>query len=159
MTEEPVKSLGNWYSLPLTDRHRGGEIQERVEAGLKAIDGCGLPGKFKAWCFQFDPLPRILWPLQMYEVTMTKVEAMERKVSSHIKRWLGVPRTLTNVAFYSSTAKLQMPTTSLVEEFKAAKSCVYLMLRYSTDPVIRDTQPEVPCGRKWKVTSMTLNNV
>ncbi len=60
MIEEPVKSLGRWYSLPLTDRHRGGEIQEQLEAGLKAIDSCGLPSKFKAWCFQFGLLPRIL---------------------------------------------------------------------------------------------------
>lgn len=43
--EEPVKSLGRWYSLPLTDRHRGVEFQSQMEEWLKAIDKCGLPGK------------------------------------------------------------------------------------------------------------------
>lgn len=72
--EEPVKSLGRWYSLPLTDRHRGVEIQRQMEEGFRSIDKCGLPGKLKAWCFQLGLPPSLMWPLQAYEVTMTRVE-------------------------------------------------------------------------------------
>ena len=35
--EKPVKSLGRWYSLPLTDRHRGTEIEKIASQGLTAI--------------------------------------------------------------------------------------------------------------------------
>ena len=76
---------------------------------------------------------------------------MERKVSSYLRKWLGVPRSMTDVALYSTTAKLQLPTTSLVEEFKVAKARTFLMLRDSKDPVIREAQPDVPTGRKWVV--------
>ena len=151
--EEPVKSLGRWYSLPLTDRHRGVEVQKQVTEGLEAIDQCGLPGKFKVWCFQFGLLPRILWPMQVYTITLSRVEAMERAVSSHLRKWLGVPRTLTDVALYSSTAKVTLPTTSLVEEFKVAKARVFLMMRDSSDPVIRTAQPEISSGKKWEVAN------
>ena len=33
------------------------------------------------------------------------------------KKWLGVPNSLTNVALYSLSTKLKLPTLSLVEEY------------------------------------------
>lgn len=78
--EESVKSLGRWYSLPLINRHGGVDIKRQMEEGLRSIDKCGLPGKLKAWCFQFGLLPRLMWPLQVYEVAMTRVETMERSI-------------------------------------------------------------------------------
>ena len=151
LQEQPVKSLGRWYSHPLTDKHRGSEVQQLVTEGLQAIDNCGLPGKFKVWCFQFGLLPRILWPMQVYTITMTRVETMERKVSSYLRKWLGVPRSLTSGALYCSTSKLTLPTTALTEEYKVAKARIYLMMRDSKDPVVKQAKPEVSSGRKWKV--------
>ena len=60
--KKPVKSLGRLYSIPLTDRHRGTEVQKVASMGLKSIDKTCLPGKMKAWCYQHDLLPRLLWP-------------------------------------------------------------------------------------------------
>lgn len=37
--------------------------------------------KFKAWLYQHDFLPRILWPLLVYEVPVSTVEALEGKIS------------------------------------------------------------------------------
>ena len=51
--------------------------------GLRKIDKSGLPGKFKAWLYQHAILPRILWPLMLYEVAITTVEGMERKISGY----------------------------------------------------------------------------
>ncbi|CAC5377734.1 unnamed protein product [Mytilus coruscus] len=39
---------------------------------MDIIDKSGLPGKYKAWCYQHGILPRITWPLLMYEVPLTK---------------------------------------------------------------------------------------
>lgn len=85
----------------------------------------------KAWCFPFGLLPRLLWPLQVYEVTMTRVETMERSIRSYRRKWLGVPRTLTSVALYSSSVKFQLQMTSLLEERKVTKARLYMMLRDS----------------------------
>ena len=63
LAEQPVKSLGRWYSLPLTDRYRGAEVKNQLSVGLNAIDGSGLPGKYKAWILNFALMPRIIWPL------------------------------------------------------------------------------------------------
>ena len=85
----------------------------------------------------------------MYEVTISHVEEMEWKASSYIRRWLGVPRSLLNIAFYGHNTKLQLPLSSLIEEFKVTKARLYMMLRDLEDQVIRDTLPEVKTGMKW----------
>ena len=155
--ESPVKSLGRWYSSPITDQHRGVEIQRQVENGLEAIQRTSLAGKFKAWCLQYGLLPRVLWPLQMYDVAITRVERMQQKVSVYLRRWLGVPRFLSTNALYSNQSKLQLPFSSLVEEFKVVKARAYLMLRNSKDPVIGDLQPDVWTGSKWCVAEAVDN--
>ena len=78
--------------------------------------------KDKIWCIYFGLIPKLAWPLQIYEVSLTKVETMERLISKFIKKWLGVPNSLTNVVLYSSSTKLKLPTLSLVEEYKLGKN-------------------------------------
>ena len=80
---------------------------------------------------------------------MSHVEAMERKINKHVKKWHGVPNSLSNVAIHSSKAKLTLPVRSLVEEVKVAKARSIMTLRDSQDSVVKDTQPEVRSGRKW----------
>ena len=59
---------------------------------MEIIDKSGLPGKYKAWCYQHGILPRITWPLLMYEVPMTKVKSSEKMFNRYLRRWLGVPK-------------------------------------------------------------------
>lgn len=73
------------------------------------MDRSGLPGKFKAWIYQHGILPRILWPLLVYEVPISTVETLERKVSTSLRRRLGLPRSLSNIALYGNTTKLRLP--------------------------------------------------
>ena len=58
--EKLVKSLRRLYSIPLTDCHRGTEVQKVALKGLKSIDKTCLPGKMKAWCYQHGLLPCLL---------------------------------------------------------------------------------------------------
>jgi len=147
--EQRVKSLGRWYSIPLTDRHRGTEIEKTAKEGLIAINETDLPGKLKALIFQHGLLPLLLWPLQIYEVTLTRVEAIQRHVNKCLRKWLGVPLSFTTVGLYSRSAKVQLPLSSVVDEFKAGKVRLHMMLRDSPDQVIREVQPVVKSGRKW----------
>ena len=149
--EEPVKSLGRWYSVPLSDKRRGIEVHEQLRKGIQAIDECRLAGKFKVWCLLFGLFPRILWPLQMYEIGLSRVERMEKLISSRVRSWLGFPRMLSNTVLYSSEAKLRLPLKSLVEEFKVGKARILLMLHYSPDPCINELELDVRTGAAWCV--------
>ena len=93
-----------------------------------------------------------MWPLMLYEVAISHVETMEMKISSFIRKWLGIPRCLSNLAFYSHGNKLQLPLTALTEEFKVTKARFFMTLHDSEDQVIRDTLPDVKTGHKWSVS-------
>ena len=75
---------------------------------------------------------------------------MESLISKFLKKWLGVPKSSTNVALYSSSTKLKLPTKSLVEEFKLGKARLFQMLRDSVDPLVKSAQPAIITGRKLK---------
>ena len=148
----PIKCLGKWFDASLHDRDNVRKLEQQVEDGLKKIDRCGLPGKFKAWLYQHALLPRLIWPLMLYEVPNTTVEALERITSRHLRKWLGVPPSFTSIGLYGKTNKLQLPLSSLVEEFKVAKSRLVLTLRDSPDELIRDAGIETRTSRKWSAT-------
>ena len=113
VSEQSVKSLGRLYTEELKDTKRALEIHQDLDDWLIRIDKCGLPGRFKIWCVKYGLMPRIQWRLMIYEVALTQVEAMERKISVKIREWLGVPKNLTNIAFYGSSTKLVIPLSSL----------------------------------------------
>ena len=45
--------------------------------------------KDKIWCIYFGLIPKLAWPLQMYEVSLIKVETMERIINRFIKKMFG----------------------------------------------------------------------
>ena len=54
------------------------------------MDKCDLLDKDKVWCIYFELIPKLSWPMQIYEVSFTKVKTMERLISKYTKKWLGV---------------------------------------------------------------------
>ncbi|XP_052224708.1 uncharacterized protein LOC127840340 [Dreissena polymorpha] len=148
----PIKCLGKWFDASLQDRDNVKNLKQQVEEGLKKIDRCGLPGKFKAWLYQHALLPRLIWPLMLYEVPSTTVEALERITSRHLRKWLGVPPSFTSIGLYGKSNKLQLPLSSLVEEFKTAKARLVLTLRDSPDEFIREAGIQTRTNRKWSAT-------
>ena len=83
--------------------------------------------------------------MQIYEASLSRFEKMESLISKFLKKWLGVPKSLTN----SSSTKLKLPAKSLVEEFKLRKARLLQMLRGSVDPLVKSAQPALITGRKW----------
>ena len=88
--------------------------------GLSTIDGCGLPRRYKIWYYQFGLLPCVLWPLQIYEIALTRVERMEKMGNSYMWKWLGLPTMLASLVLYSRSSKIKLPFKSLAEEYKGA---------------------------------------
>ncbi|KAK3740270.1 hypothetical protein RRG08_031989 [Elysia crispata] len=94
----------------MEDTKRGLETVELATEGLLAINRCGLQGKLKVWYLQFMLIPKLLWPLLVYEICSTTVEAIEAKINKFTRRWLGVPPGLPDVAMYCRKAKLRLPS-------------------------------------------------
>ncbi|KAL1277462.1 hypothetical protein QQF64_024135 [Cirrhinus molitorella] len=77
--EKPIKSLGRWYSAELKDSKQVEQLRQDTISGLKKINNTDLPGKLKLWCFQFGLLPRLMWPISIYEVTLTHAKQVRRQ--------------------------------------------------------------------------------
>ena len=148
VSEKPVKSLGRWYDASLKDKEQVEQLRKEVAGGLESIDKTLLPGKLKLWCMQYGLLPRLLWPLTLYEVPLSKVEKLERMVNSYVRKWLGVPRCLSSIGLYGK-GMLHLPISSLAEEYKCAKVRLEMMLLDSSDPFVAQTAPILATGRKW----------
>ena len=73
LKEEPVKSLGRLYHGTLNNRSKGIKIQAIAEDGLNKIENSMLPGVFKIWHLQFVLMIKLLWPLTIYEVAVSRV--------------------------------------------------------------------------------------
>ena len=120
VSQEPVKSLVSWYDSSMKDTKRWLETVELATEGLQ--------GKLKVWCLQFMLIPKLLWPLLIYEICSTTVESIEAKINKFTRRWLGVPPGLTDVAMYCRKAKLRLPLKSILEEYKCGKARLLSML-------------------------------
>ncbi|KAJ7991222.1 hypothetical protein DPEC_G00295080 [Dallia pectoralis] len=89
-----------------------------------------------------------MWPLTIYEVPISKVEKLERVVSSFAKKWLGLHRCFTNIGLYGRGI-LEIPVSSLAEEFKCSKVKLEMTLTESRDPCVSGTASTLVTGRKW----------
>nr|XP_055036896.1 uncharacterized protein LOC129424307 [Misgurnus anguillicaudatus] len=145
---QPVEK-GIWYDDSLSDKNNISSTREQVEEWLKKIDKADLPGKYKCWIYQHGLLPRLMWLLTVYEVLLQTVEEMERKFNKHLRRWLGIPPSFTSLGLYMRSGQLQLPLSSVVEEFKVAKCRLSLTYRDSQDQLTREAGIRTRSGRKW----------
>ncbi len=77
------------------------------------------------------------------------VEGMEKKINKLLRRWLGVPPNFTFVGLYIKLGWLQLPLSSVEEEFKVAKCRVATIYRGSPDSQVRNAGVTTRAGRKW----------
>ncbi|TWW74378.1 hypothetical protein D4764_14G0003790 [Takifugu flavidus] len=83
ITEQPVKSLGKLFDSSLKDTAAIQKSTEELGEWLTKVDKSGLP------------------------VPVTTVESFERKISSFLRRWLGVPRSLNSAVWDNKLCKNQ----------------------------------------------------
>ena len=87
--QKSVKSLGRCNSLPLTDQHCWQDLRKQLKNGLHSTDKHDLINKDKIWCIYFGLISKLSWPMQIYEISLTKVETMEQLISKFIKKMVG----------------------------------------------------------------------
>ena len=149
LIDNPVKCLGKWFDITLGDANNTQRVKQQLQEGLKKIEKTSLPGKFKAWIFQHGMLPRLLWPLMLYEIPTTVVEKLETMANKSLRRWFGLPPSMTSIGLYNKSGMLQLPLSSIVEEYKVAKTRLVLTLRESNDTYVSRAGIEVRTGRRW----------
>lgn len=81
---------------------------------------------------------------------------MERLTTKFLRRWLAIPQCFRSVGLYSVGTKLQLPLSSLVEEYKVTKVRQYLTLRDCKDEKMRGARVNLEADRKWSVQDTVL---
>ncbi len=86
--EQPVKSLGRWYTEELRDTKIVKETAQQVNGGLEAIDKSERTTRKVKTLVLAILMPRITWPLTVYEEAMSNVEAKdgERKINNYMSK-------------------------------------------------------------------------
>ena len=151
LNEQPVKCLGKWYDGSLRDTENSRKTIHQLQDHLERVDKAPISGRYRAWIFQHGVMPRLTWPMLMYNISMTRVEEMERKASKYLRKWLGVPQSFSSVGLYSKSSMLQLPLASVKEEYKVARVRGQVMLDESNDVRILESQVKLKQSGRWSV--------
>ena len=89
--------------------------------------------------------------LLVYEVLISTVEGFEQRVSRFLRKWLGLPQSLSNLALYGQSNKLKLPISSMNEEFMVTRTREVLQYWESCDPKISQAGIYVRTGWKGRV--------
>lgn len=109
----------------------------------------GLPWKPIRWCLQFGLhlMSKLMWPLTVYEITITHVEHMQLCISIHIWTWLFKSHSLAAMSLYNRGTKMKLCLKALTEEYKVATAKLHMTFGDSKDQVVYDILPYVQ--KKW----------
>ena len=122
--QEPSLSIPSIHSIPVTflgciidgslsDRNSSVELADKVLAGLTTIGRSHFTGTQKLWILQYLLIPRIQWPLLIYEVSISLAFKLEEKVSVFIRKQLHLHHSASSLCFYSSASPCPLPIKSL----------------------------------------------
>ena len=148
----PVKFLGRKISFSLRDKDQVDAFNKAVSQGLALIDKSFHRGIHKVWILQHLLIPRLRWPLLIYEIPVTVVIKLEQKISCFIRKWLRLHNSTSNICLYSSVSPCPLPLKGLTSVQKAAKVSGHLLLRESADHYVSDAKIQLQSG-KWKVSN------
>ena len=152
----PIKFLGHIIDGSISDRNSSAELKDKLLAGLSVIDRSHFTGTQKLWILQHLLIPRIQWPLLIYEIPNSLAFKLEQKVSVFIRKWLHLHHSTSSLCFYSSAPPCPLPIKSLSSALKASKISGHLLLRNSQDPLVSSCVPKLRTGT-WKVEDAVLS--
>ena len=88
------------------------------------------------------------------DVPMFAVEKMEMKISSSLRKWLGIPPSFSNISLYERETKLQLQFTALTDESNVTK--VFTLQTLSVDCVSKVGVTTLAKSRKWAVQEAVM---
>ena len=146
----PVKFLGRIIDGSISDRKCLDELEKKLLDGLNIIDTTHSTGSQKLWFLQHLLIPRIQWPILIYEVPISLAFKLEQKASVHIRKWLKLHKSITSLSFYSSASPCPLPVRSSTSVLKSSKISRHLLLKHSWDPSVSSCVPKLQAGH-WQV--------
>ena len=152
----PVKLLGRIIDGSISYRTSSAELKDKLLAGLSVIDRSHFTGTQKLRILQHLLIPRIQWPLLIYQIPISLAFKLELKVSVFIQKWLHLHHSTSSLCFYSSASPWPLPIKSLSSALKASKISEHLLLRNSQDPLVSSCVPKLRTGT-WKVEVAVLS--
>ena len=114
----PVMFLGRIIDGSLSDRNSSVELADTLSAGLTTIGRSHFTSIQKLLILQHLLIPRIQWPLLIYEVPISLAFKLEQKVSVFIRKWLHLHHSTSSLCFYSSASPCPLPIKSLLSALK-----------------------------------------
>ena len=109
----PIKFLGRIIDGSISDRNSSAELTDKLLAGLSVIDKSHFTGTQKLWILQHLLIPRIQWPLLIYEIPISLAFKLEQKVSVFIQKWLHLHHSTSRLCFYYTVSLCPLPIKSL----------------------------------------------
>ena len=152
----PIKFLGRIINGSITHRNSSPELTDKLLAGLSVIDKSHFTGTQKLCILQHLLIPRIQWPLLIYELPISLAFKLKQKVSVFIRKWLHLRHSTSSLCFYSSVSPCPLPINSISSELKASKISGHLLLRTSPHPLVSGCIPKLQAGT-WKVEDAVLS--
>ena len=134
--ERPVKFLGRWVDVSLSDMQQSAQFEEKVLQSLGVLDKSLHLGKNKVWVLQILLLQMLRWTITLYQINFSLVETLEQTISKFTRKWLGFHKSLASIALYSKHSPCPLPLKSLASIFKSSKVSGFLQLRDSADQTI-----------------------
>ena len=124
----PIKFLGCIIDGSISDMNSLDELEKKLNTGLGIIDKSFFNGTQKWWILQHILIPRIQWPLLIYEVLISHATKLEQKISSFIRKWLHLHKSTSSLCFYSKASPCPLPINNLtsVPKYVAIYYCVTL---------------------------------
>lgn len=94
---------------------------------------------------------RMCWkkPLLLYELSISTIAELERRVSCFIRKWLGLPKS--SIDLCGNIYKLRLPLKSSKEKLKIMWVREVLEYPDSSDCKASEARVTVKTGRKWRV--------
>ena len=145
-----IKFLVRIIDGSISDRNSSAKLTDKFLARLSVIDKSHFTCTQKLWILQHLLIPRIQWPLLIYEIPISLAFKLEQKVSVFIRKWLHLHHSTSSLCFYSSVSPCPLPIKSLSSALKASKISGHLLLRNSKDPLVSSCIPKLQTGT-WKV--------
>ena len=148
--------MGRIIDGSASGRNSSAELKDKLLAGLSVIDRSHFTGTQKLWILQHLLIPRIQWPLLIYEIPISLAFKLEQKVTVFIRKWLHLHHSTSSLSFYSSASPCPLPIKSFSSALKAPKISGHLLLRNSQDPLVSSCVPKFRTGT-WKVEDAVLS--
>ena len=145
IADNPVKFWGRTISDALSDKYEADSLSLALTKGLALISNTGDRAVQKLWILQHLLVPRLRWPLLIYEIPISMVTKLEQKISCCIRKWLRLHKT-TNIFLYSSSSPCPLPIKSLSSIMKSAKVSGQLLLQESADPYVSEAKVLLKSG-------------